>query len=196
MLIDYLIGPTDNNHKSNIMMVQGASKAYLVSKPGMEGYVSIYYSTDVMEWRERTIFSMQGSEVKRIKIDYLDPNAKGFDLRRDGDGAPFMIEEGVMADPGRTEDYLRLFTGKVAAEAFVGELHPGMRDSLKGRQPDVIFQYERIDGEKGALRLFVRPENPNNYFGYMEGKPELYTLQHFVMDKYFKSKGYFLAAPM
>lgn len=196
MLIDYLVGPTDNKHKSNIMMVQGASKAYLVFKPGMEGYVSIYYSSDPIEWRDRALFSMQGSQVKRIKVEYLNPDAKGFDLRRDGDGAPWMIEEGVMSDPGRTEDYLRLFTGKVAAESFAGAAHPGLRDSLNGRRPDVIFNYESISGDAGSLRLFIRPENANNYFGYMEGKPELFIVQHFVMDKYFKSKGYFLPAPM
>lgn len=196
VLKEYLIGPTDNEHKSNIMMIQGASKAYLVSKPGMEGYVSIYYSTDAIEWRERSLFKLQGSDVKRIKIDYLDPTARGFDLRRDGDGAPWMIEEGVMSDPGRTEDYLRLFTGKVAAESFAGATFPGLRDSLGTRVPDVSFRYESIAGESGTLLLFVRPENGNNYFGYMEGKPELYTVQHFVIDKYFKSKGYFLPAPM
>lgn len=195
ILVEYLVGPTDNAHHSNIMMVQGATQAYLVSKPGMEGYVSIYYTTDPIEWRDRAIFDMQGADVKRIQIDYLDPNAIGFDLRRDGDGSPWMVEEAVMAEPSRTEDYLRLFTGKVAAESFAGTTFPGMRDSLAKRDPDVRFQYETIGGESGKLLLFVRPENVNNYFGYLEGNPELFTVQRFVMDKFFKTKNYFLPSP-
>ena len=62
----------------------------------------------------------------------------------------------------------------------------------KRRDPDVIFAYETLGGESGTLNLFTRPDNLNNYFGYLNGRTELYTIQRFVMDKYLKTNGYFV----
>lgn len=193
----YLIGPTDNAQSANIMLVDGASKAHLVSKPGFQGYVSVFYNTNAIEWRERVLFNLTPDNLKQVKIAYpTSPDEEGFALRQDADGEPWMMGEGLMADITRTDGYLGLFKGKISAESFANEAFPAIRDSLPRRTPDVTFEFTSKQGNSGKLLLFTRPENVNNYFGYLEGKPELYTIQRFVMDKFFKTRSYFVPQAM
>lgn len=196
-LKEYLIGATDSQHSANLMMIDGADKLYLVGKPGFTGYVSVFYNTHSLEWRERTLFNLTPKNIKRISIAYpTTPEEAGFDLRRDADGDPWMLGEGVLANIDQTVNYMNLFEGKISAESFANEAFPGIRDSLPSREADVIFEYETLKGKNGTLKLFTRPDNVNNYFGYLEGRPELYTIQRFVMDKYLKTRSFFAADVM
>ena len=174
------------------MMVKGARKAYLVSRPGLEGYVSVLYQTDPLLWREKTIWDLQGSDIASIHVDYLATDVQGYHLQLQSDGQWRLQDPDQPASAKRIEDYLRLFTGQVNGESFAAKDHPGMRDSLETRKPDVRFEFTNRDQKTEALRLFARPDNANNYFGYLEGKPELYTVQHFVIDKFLKTQGFFL----
>ncbi len=187
---EYLIGVTDSKHNANLMMIDGAEKIYLVGKPGFTGYISVFYSTQILEWRERTLFDLTPQNIKQIKIAYpTTPEEPGFELRREGD--LWRLGEDVLATTDQTSTYIGLFDGKISAESFANDEFPEIRDSLPYRDPDVIFDYETLHGEKGSLKLFTRPENLNNYFGYLEGKPELYTIQRFVMDKFLKTRSFF-----
>ncbi len=194
---EYLIGATDSQHNANLMMVDGADKIYLVGKPGFTGYVSVFYNTNALEWRERTLFNLTPQNIKRISVAYpTTPEELGFELRRDADGDPWMLGEGVLANMDQTSNFMNLFEGKISAESFANEAFPGIRDSLPRREPDVVFEYETLSGKAGSLKLFTRPDNVNNYFGYLEGRPELYTIQRFVMDKFLKTRSFFAGEVM
>ncbi|MEO1588697.1 MAG: hypothetical protein AAFS00_15515, partial [Bacteroidota bacterium] len=52
------------------------------------------------------------------------------------------------------------------------------------------------DGTSRDIYMYVREENPNNFFAWIEGEPELITVQHFVIDKFLKKKSDLLAAPV
>lgn len=195
VIVEYLIGPTDNKHKSNIMMIEGGSKTYLVSKPGQSGYVSVFYITRSNDWRELLLFNAKGNELAEVSVNFPDSVGLSYRLYREEEGMPWILEDGGPADPGRTQGYLSLFEGKVFAESLADQAFPELRDSLARRTPDVVFGYATTEGKSGELKLFARPENPNNYFGYLEGQADLYTVQHFVMDKYLKSRSYFISTP-
>lgn len=191
-LKEYLIGATDSQHSANIMMIDGGEKIYMVSKPGFTGYVSVFFSTRSIEWRERVLFNLTPQNIKRIAISYpTTPEEAGFELRRDAEGDPWMMEEGVVANLDQAGRYINFFEGKISAESFANAAFPDMRDSLTTREADVIFEFETLKGKSETLKLFTRKENVNNYFGYLEGKPELYTIQRFVMDKFLKTKHFF-----
>jgi hypothetical protein len=186
----YLVGATTNQQTTNIMMIEGATKAYLVARPGTEGYISIYYSTNADTWREKLLFELQGDNLQEVNLVYRD-SLQGFRLRRTGGNAPWTIAEGVYADEDRVKSYLELFDGKVFGESFAGSTFPGMRDSLARRAPDALLYFATLKGESGALKLYARPENLNNFFGYMEGSLELFIIQHYVIDKFLKTGDYF-----
>lgn len=190
VLRSYFVGATNSKQTANIMMNTDAGKAYLVSKPGTEGYVSIFYSTNLLDWRERLLFDIEGDQLRKVSITYSDA-VSSFSIQRADANSPWTIAEGINADEGRVRSYLSLFEGKVFAESFANAAYPEMRDSLTRRMPDIRFNYESLDGQSYELLLFARPENVNNFFGYTEGGKELYTVQHFVFDKFLKTLAYF-----
>ena len=61
-----------------------------------------------------------------------------------------------------------------------------MTDSLQKRDPDFRLSIEGNDGRVQALELYIRPENRNNYFGFVKGDPQLRTVQTFVIDKFLR----------
>ncbi len=189
-LIHYLVGPPDSKQASNIMMRQGANRAYFVNRPGHEGYVSVLYSVVESEWRERLLWNLESDQIAEIRIDYPDSLAD-VQLSRTALGSPWQID-GQAASAPNADAYIAQFKGKVFAESFADIAFPGMRDSLQRRQPDIRFAYRTFDDRKGSLLLFIRPENANNLFGYLEGAQDSYTVQHYVIDPFLAPKAYFL----
>jgi Domain of unknown function (DUF4340) len=189
-LIHYLVGPPDSPQKSNIMMREDADRAYLVNRPGHEGYVSILYSVNENDWRERLIWNLEADQLAEISIQYPDSTAS-FTLSREALGAPWQLGSGQPAN-AQADAYTAQFKGKVFAESFADIAYPGIIDSLQRRQPDIRFHYRKLDQQHGSLLLFIRPENINNLFGYLEGGKEAYTIQHHVIDPFLPPRAYFL----
>jgi hypothetical protein len=191
----YLVGATNHQQTTNIMMIKGANKAWYVGRPGHTGYVSIMYTTDPLDWRELLLWELEGRNLQSISAQY-GLVADGFELARKGVEGQWLFQDGTAVDPAHMDDYLKLFKGKLFAESLAEISNPGILDSLTKRAPDVVFSFRDLKGQGDALKLFIRPENPNNYFGYMESQKEAYTVQHHVIDAFLKTKGYFLAKPI
>jgi hypothetical protein len=188
----YMIGATNNSQTGNLMMLDGAQNAFVVSRPGVEGYISVQYSTDLDGWREKLLMNVKGEELKLVSVTFGDSLAPlSWSLSRE-------TSEGIWKMPGVDQPdgqaikaYQQQFAGKVFAEGFASKSYPEMTDSLKRRTPDVRFYCETLDGKSTGLVLYARPENPNNFFGWVEGQGELLTVQRFVFDKYLVPVDYF-----
>lgn len=189
---DYLIGGTNSQQTANIFKMDFSDRTYLVSKPALDGYVSIFYTTALNIWRENLIFNIEGKDLTSISMAYAD-SVHSFDLRHSPQG--WLVGEGMQADQNRVDSYLELFKGKVFAESFAGKANPGMLDSLKRRVPSVEMRLQ-TEKEKLALLLFSRPENANNFFGYIEGTDELLTVQQFVIGQFLKTRDFFVQNPL
>ncbi|HEX2901492.1 MAG TPA: DUF4340 domain-containing protein, partial [Bacteroidia bacterium] len=194
LLKDYLIGPANNPQTANIFKMGFSDKCYMVSKPALDGYVSIYYSTNESDWRDRGIWNLKGDELKAVAATYLnDTLSQSFALKLENGN--WLLGDGQVADQNRIRTYLDLFQGKVNAETFAETQYPKMLDSLARRQPDARFTLETKAGQRTSLLLFARPDSPANFFAFVEGKKDLLTVQHFVIDPFLKSKGFFGALP-
>lgn len=191
---DYLIGPTNNPQSANIFKMAWSDHCYMVSKPGMDGYVSIYYSTRELDWRDKAIWNLRGSELTMVSAIYSrDTLGQSFVLAQ-RDGKWQLLSPDSPADPGRVAAYMGLFTGKISAESYASLQYPEMMDSLKRRHPDARFTLQDTKGQRIELHLFARPDVNANFFAFVEGKDELLTVQHYVIDPFLKQRGYFVAA--
>ena len=191
---DYIIGATNSTQTANIFKMGFSDKCYLVSKPALEGYVSVYYATALLDWREKLVWNVTGTDLAAIKVTYQpDSLQQSYSLRKEG--SEWLTSEGQKTDANRVGAYLELFQGKVFAESFADAAYPGLIDSLAHRVPEASIRLATNDRKEIELLLFVRPENANDFFAYLSDQKELLTVQHFVIDKFLKSRGYFLAAP-
>lgn len=190
ILKEYFIGATNKEQTGNIMMLKDKDVPYIISRGDIEGYVSIYYSTDLNTWRENLIFNIPLIDLKRVSVAYSN-RQNSFTLFREAPENEFDIQGEVRADSAKVEQYLMAFKGKSFAESFAEEFYPNMVDSLLRRPADIRFYYEMFDGYTDTLNLYLRPENKNNFFGYLNSRKELLTVQHFVFDKFLWKKPFF-----
>jgi Domain of unknown function (DUF4340) len=190
-LKNYLIGATNSAQTANVFKMDYSDKCYLVSKPALQGYVSIYYSTELLDWREKLLWNVAGADLAEIAVTYApDSLRESFVLQRAG--LDWMLD-GAKAEPNRVNGYLELFQGKVFAESFADANFPGMLDSLSHkRTPEARIRLTTQDQKSTELLLFARPENVNDFFAYLAPGKELITVQHFVIDKFLKRRSFFV----
>jgi hypothetical protein len=194
---EYLIGPTNSQQSANIFKMEFSDRCYLVSKPAMEGYVSIYYHTDETAWRDLMLWDLQGADIQEVAVSYRDGfynriMTKNFVLRHGKDGW-LVDEEKPVQD--RVDAYMSLFRGRVNAESFADTQYPAMRDSLKRRSPDAEIDVITRNDRRFNLKLYARPESAANFFAILNDGPELRTVQHYVIDPFLKAKDYFGVKP-
>lgn len=185
----YYVGPTNSPQTANVMLLEGAEHAFLVSKPAFNGYISIYFNADPNNWREKLLFNVQGSTLAEVKLEYKDGDT--YEVKRSSKDSPWMLDGKSPVDQKVMEIYLDQFKGKTFAESFADEYYAGMQDSLKRLPPDAKFSYKTWDGEARTLVLYGQADNLNRYFGWMEDNKIFYTVQRAVIDKFLVMKSYF-----
>jgi len=67
----YVGGASVNNTGTNMLM-DGATTPYVVQVGGLTGYVTPRYSTNLKDWRDRTIFNIPAEEIKTVSVQYAD----------------------------------------------------------------------------------------------------------------------------
>ncbi len=188
----YLVGTEYKGGKGTLMKLEKADDAYIVELPGLQGYLNVYYSLDTGFWRENLLFRGALSYIRSVSVSYSKKTGS-FELFRENEQGKWYlqgVEQGI--NEQALDAYLAHFTGKVYGETFAGERFPDKLETLRAETPDVILSVEFFSGETEKVVLFERSDNPNSYFGWVEGKEELLTIQHFVIDKYLAQKSDFL----
>lgn len=176
------IGVQTQDNKGTVMRLKGDATAYIVAVPGVSGYLNSYFVTDPANWRENVILNAHFDQIKSVTIDYLNEN-ETVQVTREVEGWSLSQKENLQGE-ANVDAYISQFNGKVYGETFAAENFPTMTDSLKKRSPDIRLSITENDDQVQVLELYIRPENRNNYFGFVQGSPELRTVQTFVIDKF------------
>lgn len=178
------IGVQTQDSKGTVMRLKDDATAYVVAIPGVSGYLNTYFVPDPKEWRENLIFNIEADNIENINI-HTEEGKVG--ILRKTEGWKCTVNGQVKdVDQAKLQAYLAMFNGKLYAETFAVENFPTMTDSLTKRSPDMQLEVKTTDGTEHTLELFYRPENKNNYFGFVKGSDELRTVQTFVIDKYMR----------
>lgn len=185
----YFVGPPNSPQTANIMLLEGAEQAFLVSKPGFTGYISVYFTTDPYSWREKLLFNVKGEQLTEVQAAYKGEGS--FAIRRSSKDGEWTLEGAGTVDTKIIGKYLEGFQGKTYAESFGEEHYAGLQDSLKASEPDVRFSYKTSDGQARTMVLYAQSNNPNRYFGWMEDNKIFYTIQRSVIDKFLVLRAYF-----
>lgn len=188
----YEVGTEYKGGRGTLMQLEDADDAYVVELPGMQGYLNVYYSLDPNYWRENLLFHGGLSNLRSISVTYSS-KAGSFELSRETAESPWKLGgDGPAANPESISAYFAQFTGKVYGETFVAAKYPGKFEALRSETPYATLSVAYLSGESTQVYLFERDDNPNSYFGWVEGAEELITVQHFVVDKYLAEKSDFL----
>lgn len=114
MRVFYVGGTAVNNTGTNMLM-EGASKPYVVESPGFVGYLTPRYSSRLRDWRDRTVFDVPAEDIKSVSVKYPRKPEKSFTVVRDNNDSVSVIADArVMNSPdglnrNRANLYLRFF---------------------------------------------------------------------------------------
>lgn len=123
----FYVGGTAVNNTGTNMLMEGATKPYVVEAPGFVGYLTPRYSTKLRDWRDRTVFNVPADDIKSISVKYYQKAENSFTVARDGqDSLNVMADAKVMRAPdglnkNRAAMYLRFFNN-INCEGYLNGL--------------------------------------------------------------------------
>ncbi len=208
----FYVGGENKDFTGTYMLMEGAKRPYLVSKQGFQGYLAPFYSFQVTDWRDRTIFNLKPAEIKSISLQYPDKPQNSFVLNNEQEG-PKLETSKVLSrrdslNRRRANTYLKFFEN-VNCEGYVVGYHDV--DSIMKTMPKYCSielkgkggQYQHLDIYWAPLTRRSKnltapsadvPENKydaDHFYGVMNNYRDTIMLQRFVFKKIFRTANEF-----
>lgn len=180
----YILGTSARDSKGSLMQLEGASQPFIVERPDLQGFINPFFTIDVDIWRERLLWRATVQELNEIRMEWPAEPSRNFWITQE-DERPWTLQPGGEApNQEKLAAYLDQFQGAVFAESFAARRDPEKLGELKEIEPDIRFFLGYTDGREVEVVLYLQPDNPNSYYGWVVGEEELYTIQHYVFDDF------------
>jgi hypothetical protein len=139
------------------MLMEGAERPYVTQLPGFEGYVTPRYSTDMKDWRDRTVFNIAEADLKSVSVQYPDAPLNNFTLTRDNNGKISVLTDpalmsGYPFNQRRANVYVKFFE-KVYSEGFLNGIN-NIDSAIAYAPKRCIVDVETRQGQKQHLEVY------------------------------------------
>jgi len=199
----YYVGGSTQDILGTYMMLDESSVPFVTEIPGFNGYLTPRYTTNLNDWRDRSVFSFSMSELLSLQIQY--PSLPTHSYRIDQENSRFVIRSGdgskilQRPDTAGLANYLGFF-GNLPFEDWDKELDARQKDSLKastplavitvslksGIQEEVVLHHKAISqsslSQSDATGKPLRYDLDRMYAFIREGK-ELVVVQYYSFGK-------------
>jgi hypothetical protein len=163
--------------EGSYMLMEGAERPYVVKIPGIQGYLTPRYSTDLKDWRDRMVVDLFPTEISSVTVSYPAEPLNSFTLQSTADGFVVKADSSIMkmaANTRRVKVYSKFFE-KLAAEVLLdGEIGTAtLLDTLDKR---CIVDVTSKDGRKQHIEIYWMPLNrrSKNQMMTIENTPDGY----------------------
>ena len=158
----FYVGHVAINNSGTNMMIEGAKTPYVVQVPAFTGDLSTRYSTNIRDWRDRTVFNIAPDNIKRVSVQYADRPINSFVVSRTPAGYT------VTGDPSVTTALDTLHTTR--ANMYMGYFQnincEGYMNGLQGLDTAIMttvkmssIDIETINGGPQHLDIYWMPIN-------------------------------------
>ncbi len=193
----YYVGEPTQDNLGTYMILEKSSVPFIVHKPGFNGYLTVRYFVNEIEWRDVSLFMANISQLHSVSVEYPEQIENSFQIIRKSAGKyelqnlnnkpypytdTFLLKETVISILKAKAD--RWLTDKVQEKI----------DSLKNIKPIAIITIKTINGDKQELKLYKKyiiknisekekstELNPDVMYGLLNYK-ELTYCQYFTFD--------------
>lgn len=66
----FYVGGQAGPNKGTFMLIEGAERPYVVQLQAYQGYVTPRYSTNITDWRDRTLVEMPAAQLTSVSVEY------------------------------------------------------------------------------------------------------------------------------
>jgi hypothetical protein len=136
--------------------MEGAEQPYIVDIPGFDGYLSVRYILDEMDWRDRRVMALQPSDIARISVQYLDERAKESYAVTEKDLDHFLVETPLKPEfqlEGNTKNCFILYEQFKELNGINYARNRPLDDSAKRRAPFAIIKVEAKNKQTYTMKL-------------------------------------------
>ena len=185
----YELGHEFKTHEGSIMRMQNSNTAFVVSIPGYKGYLNARFPMLLDDWKENLVFQAKSEQLVGVSVTHHWKSALSFSFTRENINSEWHLNDKPV-EAKISDGYFRNFIGKVYAESLAEAKFPGKKEELAKRpNADIDYTLRYADGTAKTVKLFLREDNKNSFFAWVEGENQLFTVQHFVMDRFLNPGG-------
>ncbi len=209
----YYVGSNTQDNIGTYMLLQGSTVPFVVYLPGFKGFVSVRYSARLEDWRDHTIFNHRISDIKSVKIEFLETPPYSVEVINDNDRSftlKSLYNQRSVNDYDTTKllDFLASFYS-IKYEALLPDMPKARVDSIKASKPFHNISLTEKSGKTLVVKTFHR-ENPggpiddngnmiiwdrDRMYALVNDDKDFVLIQFFVFDNILKPLEFFLKAP-
>lgn len=166
ILKTWYIGTDADDHRGSYCLLEGAENPYVCHVKDFTGVLGVMFGASENDWRTRRVLTTTPQTLKRLKIDYYNSPAEGFELI--GDQGWFKVTGLAQPDSANLATLLDSWNQGFFVSEFVN-FPPAVVDSIYQTPRFASIQVEDSrEGQSGVLHLYLsNPEDPR-FFGILE----------------------------
>jgi hypothetical protein len=205
----YYVGGATPDNMGTYMLIEGSGVPFVMDLPGFTGYLSLRYTTDISEWKDRCIFRYKFSDIASVTIENPAAPSQSFQAIQKGTNkfSLYSLSEKKELsgfDTLAVKEYMAYFK-KMNFETYVTTITKERRDSVFKSRPILIITVEDKAGTKKTIRMYLRPNydklmkgesevyewDPDRMYAFINDDRDLVIIQYFVFDPVIKELNYF-----
>ncbi|WP_276132268.1 DUF4340 domain-containing protein [Polluticoccus soli] len=156
----FYVGGQVGENAGSYMLMEGASKPYVVQIPGFEGYLSPRYSTKVADWRDRTVFNAAPENIQSVSVTYPSEPLNSFVLNSVGKEKFEVKIDPALAQTGTfNERRATVYAGyfqNINLEGYLNGL-PGLDTMIAAAKKRCTVELVTKDGKKQLVDIYWKP---------------------------------------
>jgi Domain of unknown function (DUF4340) len=203
----FYVGGISASGSGTNMLIEGSSTPYVVQVPGFNGYLSSRYSTDVADWRDRTVFNVPADQIKSVSVAYPDYPLNSFTITNNNNnltvaGDPSLNKYLSGLNTRRVKVFLNYFTN-INSEGYMNGI-PAMDSTLRTTKINSIIDLTTTTGRHYHADIYWMPINrrsknlvmsnpdvPDDYdadrlYAIINDSKDTVMIQQFVFKKLFR----------
>ena len=205
VLKDYLVEDSKFKKGTTYMMMRDKSTPFLMTIPGYNGDIADLYRVDPSFWRDHTIFSYSGLDIRSVKVQYPSSSKRSFELNYQGEEFKLIDlnkdEEVESVKNAKASRYYSYFSDIRYARVFK---HQSLLDSIRQEQPFCKITIKDETENTVTLETYRKPSDGrsdafgqggkydlNYLYGIYSEFEQILLIKYTEIDPLFKEIDYF-----
>ena len=205
----YYVGGATPNNRGSYFLMEGADEPYVVSLPGLRGFVTPRYMPIEKYWRDYTVIKRTLPEIRTVQVEIPEAPYESFIIHNSKSSFSLLSADGTpvqgAVDTLAVMNFLNSFRN-LNFEVLLNDIDAVRKDSILALPPFVNITVTDTTGETKVIRTFRRPAEPgatdmngkplpydmDRFYALINNDQDLVLAQFYVFDRVLRPKSFFL----